>query len=203
MKKLALIVILAALSTLMSAAMTSAKDEDPGKGAIKGTYEMIATGNCLHSETGFDAGPTADDPYAPYIPTPGGVTWGATTMAVGTWEFYPNGKGYAEIVNYPTDFPPGSPYIGPPPPNNTSQWGPRARATLLQYDFVYELHGDIIIITLTNHNEPYQPMGVLKGSVSIDRKTMVIPTERAKANYGPPLYWAVCSVARTFVRVSD
>jgi hypothetical protein len=195
MKKLVIFVSILAILTF-TAAVALAHDDNKDWRYFHGTYKMIATGNCLHSITGFDGGPTTENPYAPYIPKSDADTWGATTMAVGTWDFYRNGKGYAEIINYPTDFPPGSPYGG---------WGERARAGLIKYDFVYDINRDVITITLTNH-DTQKPAGVLTGSISADRITLIIPTERALANYtesAPPLYWAVCSIARTFIRVSD
>jgi hypothetical protein len=44
MKKLSLIVIIAALFSFMSVGIASAKDKDQSRGGIQGTYEMIATG---------------------------------------------------------------------------------------------------------------------------------------------------------------
>jgi hypothetical protein len=203
MKKLALILIIAGLSTLMSLGITSAKVKE-GWGAIQGTYEMVATGSCLHSTLGFIEDATGTVLGPPFIPKPGSIVWGATTMAEATWVFYPDGTGYFTGLNNPIDFPPGSP--GPPPTGPS--WGPRARQGGIGNDIKFHLSGSDIIIEL------YAPgtdtkIGELVGQVSLDKKTLIIPSANVVYNFTgfePPtsaLYWAVCNTARVLIRVGN
>jgi hypothetical protein len=60
---------------------------------VVGIYEMISSGSCLHSNEPFTT--VVVDGLEHYVAN--GHSWGATTSAVGTWEFYPNGKGKADI----------------------------------------------------------------------------------------------------------
>jgi hypothetical protein len=193
MKKLSLIVIIAALFSFMSVGIASAKDKDQSRGGIQGTYEMIATGSCLHSPSGFEE--TTDTLGNPlYVPNDSEGVWGATTSAVGTWKFYSHGTGHADIWNYPIDFPPGS-----------DSWGPRARSQNLVYDTKYQVHKDVIIIKLYVPDGTFsQQRGELVGSVSLDKKTLTIPTELQYINFGgPPLYTAVCNVMRILIQVGN
>jgi hypothetical protein len=193
MKKLSLIVIIAALFSFMSVGIASAKDKDQSRGGIQGTYEMIATGSCLHSPSGFEE--TTDTLGNPlYVPNDSEGVWGATTSAVGTWKFYSHGTGHADIWNYPIDFPPGS-----------DSWGPRARSQNLVYDTKYRVHKDVIIIKLYVPDGTFsQQRGELVGSVSLDKKTLTIPTELQYINFGgPPLYTAVCNVMRILIQVGN
>ena len=190
MKKLTIIFIIAGLSILMPFNMTSAKDMD-GWGAINGTYEMVANGSCLHSPSDFTM--TSDALGNPlYIPNDSNGVWGATTSAVGTWEFYSDGTGHADIWNYPIDFPPGS-----------DSWGPRARSQNLVYDIKYKVKKDSIVIKLYVPDGTFsQQRGELVGSVSLDKKILTIPSDLQYINFGgPPLYTAVCNTMRVFIRV--
>jgi hypothetical protein len=202
MKKLALIGIIAALSTLMTVAMTSAWDEHIDWWALQGTYEMIATGSCLHSTNGFDEvlpGPA-------FVPKAGSTVWGATTTAVATWVLYYDGTGYIAGINYPIDFPPGSP--GPP---GGSAWGPRARQAGLNYDIKYHASGNDITfeVFLPASIDPPRAqytvkIGEWEGSVSFAKQTITVPTVNQVFNLttsAPPLYWAVCNTARVLIRV--
>jgi hypothetical protein len=49
-----------------------------------------------------------------------------------------------------------------------------------------------------------QQRGELVGSVSLDKKTLTIPTELQYINFGgPPLYTAVCNVMRILIQVGN
>jgi hypothetical protein len=206
MKKLALIVIIAALSTLMAAAITTASDERFDWWVLQGTYEMIATGSCLHSTDGFIENPAGP----PFIPKPGSTVWGATTTAVATWVLYYDGTGYIAGINYPIDFPPGSPFI---PSGGTLAWGPRARQGGFNYDIKYHLSGSDIIFdvflppdpTIDPPREKYAvKIGEWEGSVSFAKQTITVPTVNQVFNFTtsvPSLYWAVCNTARVLIRV--
>jgi hypothetical protein len=201
MKKPALFLITVAFAVLVNASMASAQ--------VVGTYEMVATGSCLHSTTGFIEDSAGKVLGPPFVPKPGSTVWGATTMAEATWVFYPDGTGFFTGLNYPIDFPPGSPFVGPPPAGSTSQWGPRARQGGIGNDFKYHLIGSDIIIELYAPTIPpsYQTkVGELVGAVSLDKKTLTIPSANQVYNFttlAPPLYWAVCNTARVLIRVGN
>ena len=194
MKKYAQIVIIAALSMFMFAVMASGKDKDDRGGGIHGTYEMIATGSCIHSQSDFTVITDSLGNPQQYVPNDSVGVWGATTSAVGTWNFYSHGTGHADIWNFPIDFPPGS-----------NSWGPRARSQNLVYDTKYQVHKDVIIIKLYAPDGTFsQPKGELVGSVSLDKNTLTIPTELQYLNFGgPPLYQAVCNTMRVLIRVGN
>lgn len=114
---------------------------------------------------------------------------------MGTWEFYSNGTGHADIWNYPIDFPPGS-----------DQLGPRARSQNLVYDTKYRVKKDVIKIDLYYPDGTFETkLGQLVGSVSLDKNTLTIPTQLQKINFpmGSPLYTAVCNTIRVFIRVGN
>jgi hypothetical protein len=113
---------------------------------------------------------------------------------MGTWEFYSDGTGHADIWNYPIDFPPGSESLGP-----------RARSQNLVFDTKYQVNKDVIIIKLYVPDGTFkQQRGELVGSVSLDKKTLTIPTELQYINFGgPPLYQAVCNTMRVLIRVDN
>jgi hypothetical protein len=191
MKKITLILIISAFYMSMSSVEVSAGEN--GLNTINGNYKMIASGSCIHSPSGFVE--TTDGLGNPlYVPINSVGVWGATTSTKGTWEFYSDGTGHADIWNYPIDFPPGS-NIG----------GPRARSQKFVFDVEYEVIKDVIIIDLYLHTDPpsfVQNVGHLEGSVSIDKKTLIIPTHLQKIEFGgPPLYSAVCNTMRVFTRV--
>jgi hypothetical protein len=198
MKKYAQIVIIAALSMFMFAVMASGKDKDDRGGGIHGTYEMIATGSCIHSPTDFNVITDSFGNPQQYVPIDSEGVWGATTSAVGIWKFYSHGTGHADIWNYPIDFPPGSDLLG----------GPRARSQNLVYDIMYQVIKDVIIIDLyfPDPDDPFViKAGHLEGSVSLDKKTITIPTLLQKINFpeGSPLYTAVCNTMRILIQVGN
>jgi len=184
MKKLALIVVVVALSGLMSAGIVSAQ--------VIGTYEMISTGSCLHSPSGFTNLSATPPSYAPpFIPnSPTGV-WGATTMATATWVFNSDGTGHASGTNYPIDFPPGG-VLG--------LGTPAARQNPIAFNFNYQLDGSEIIVDLYV-NGAYA--GQLIGAVSLDKKTLTIPSAYQVYNFGSTLGYAVCNTARVLIRVGN
>lgn len=133
MKKLNLVVISTVFVTLGLLGMASAKD-DGNWGAIKGTYEMIATGSCLHSPTtGFSGTGTVADPFIPNGPT----VFAAPTLARATWIF--DGRGTATFVgeNFATIFPGGS--LGALEREN-----PIGQPNPFHFDYTVDHHGWII-----------------------------------------------------------
>lgn len=186
MKKLALFVITIAFAPLMYASMASAQ--------VVGTYEMVATGSCLHSPSGFQNLSSTPPSFSPpFIPnSPVGV-WGATTMAKATWVFRSNGTGFANGTNYPIDFPPGG-VLG--------LGTPAARENPISFKFNYQLDEDDIILQLY-HPVTNAFIGELLGEVSVDKKTMTIPSAYQVYNFGTTLGYAVCNTARILIQVES
>lgn len=175
MKKIILVLIITALSLSVTAAVVSA-DYECLRG-FRGVYEMSLTGSCLHSIDGFGEGP-------PYIPIGESGVWAATMMAHGTWMFNRDGTGSAKGLNYVIDFPPGIP--GP---------GSMARGNPFELHFTYYVtHRGVITVILDD--------AILEGRVSIDKKTISLPSAYQEYNlveYG--LGYAVCNAARVLIRV--
>ena len=191
MKKIYIILLITVVSVFMIANFVAAD----GKRwrTIRGTYKMIATGSCLHSPSGFKE--TIDPLGNPlFEPNDDEGVWGATTSAEGTWVFYSDGSGQADIWNYPIDFPPGSPAWVP---------GPRARSQHLTFDTTYEIKRDKITIYLfIPDSDPPVKVGKIEGWISLDKKTLTIPTHLQYINFrGAPLYEVVCNTTRVFIRV--
>ncbi len=102
MKTLKLLGVVTVFLTLALMGTASARDNGT-RGANRGPYEMIATGSCLHSPTGFNGTGTVADPFIPKGPT----VYAAPTLARATWVF--DGSGTATFVgeNFATIFPGG------------------------------------------------------------------------------------------------
>ena len=167
--------IIAALSTFMSAAMTLAQ--------VSGTYEMSSTGSCLYSTLGFKE--TAP-PFTPNFDAHSKV-WGATTMATATWTF-DEGKcnGTASGTNYAIDFPPGGPILK----------SPDAHQYPISFTFDYTVIGSVITITPSTGS-------ILVGTVSADGGTLTIPSAYQVFQLGAPMGTAVCNTARVLIRVGN
>jgi hypothetical protein len=182
MKKLGLIVIVAALSTFMSAAVAS----DSGHGwwwfsnpfqYFHGTYEMIASGSCIHSEKGYDTN---------HSPIPDGKVYAGTTVANGTWIFKIGGEGTYSFTNYATILPSA---------DATPPLGIRV-LTRNDLPFTYEItpFGDITV----------HAGGIdLIGSISIDRNTMTLLSANNVQLFDPPLWYTICNTARTLIKVGN
>jgi hypothetical protein len=183
MKKLAMVVIIAVMSTFMSAAVASDFGQNwwwisnPFK-YFHGTYEMIASGSCIHSEKGYDAN---------HSPISGGKVYVGTTVANGTWIFKNGGTGTYSFTNYATII---------PTTDATPPLGIRV-ATFTDVPFTYEItpFGDITV----------HAGGIdLVGSISIDHNTMTLLSANNIQNFVDPPYWfTICNTARTLIKVGD
>ena len=181
MKRILAIVAVAAFSTLLSTAVAS----DSGQGwwwaskpfkYFQGTYEMIASGSCIHSENGYD------DKHSP-LP---GKVYAGTTVATGTWIFNRGGKGTYSFTNYATILPSA---------DATGKLGIR-KFTFTDLPFTYEItpFGDITV----------HAGGIdLIGSISIYRNTITLLSADNIQLFDPPLWHTICNTARTLIRVSD
>jgi hypothetical protein len=182
MKKFSLIVIVTVLSMFMSAAVVLSSgsgwwwNDNPFQ-YFHGTYEMISSGSCIHSENGYDTN------HSPITP---GKVYVGTTVASGTWTFDRGGSGKYTITNYATII---------PTTDATGKLGIR-KATFTDVPFTYEItpFGDITV----------HAGGIdLIGSISIDRNTMTLLSADNIQNFGPNLWYTICNTARTLIRVYD
>ena len=184
MKKIFILVVITTLTTFMAASIVSAEDNqwkyfNPWK-YFHGTYEMIASGSCLHSEKGYTT--NAQGFYTPNS----GIVYVGTTVASGTWIFKYGGTGTYSFTNYATILPGGDASI------------PVEVRVLERNDvpftFVITPFGDITV-TAGGIN--------LIGSISIDKKTMTLLSANQVQVFGPPLWSTICNTARTLIKVGN
>ena len=180
MKKVALILMITALSIIMFSAVVSAGDN--GWKNFHGVYEMIANGSCIHSSYGYNNLPFPEA-IPPFIPSEGSTVWAATTMTQGTWTFKRNGEGTFSYINYATVFPGGD--IGPKVTQNEGNDVP----------FSYE-------VTEDNEINVYYGGIVLTGKISIDRKNITLGSANQVQDFSSfGLGYAICNTGRVLIKV--
>jgi hypothetical protein len=205
MRKLAVIVMMIALATVLPVTMASADDHHHWWG-IQGTYATTGPGACLYSLSGFNSDLT--------VPS-GGVSWIASKLAVGTWTFNRNGTGRAQDTVYGIAGPPYS--------------SPTGDSAEISYDFTYSVaHDGTITVEMlpgtfvgtyaTGPNagkEPPRTFIVDKflsfGKVSTDHKTLTLNSANEVQTftiYRPDLVNqllvpAICNYGRVLIRVSE
>jgi hypothetical protein len=184
-------VFVISLATIfVMAAMASA-------GAIKGTYEMIATGSCLHSPSGFSGTGTFTDPFLPIGP----VVFAAPTLARATWTF--DGSGTATFVgeNFATIFP-GGVYPDNPLPNPNQ--GPLERENPIgtetnpyHFDYTVDRHGGIIgtVREIPAIVDGKLDKLTLEGRISTDHKIIILSNGGQIQSPGTGMT-AICNSAR-------
>jgi hypothetical protein len=175
MKRHNLFVIIAVFFTFGLIGMASAQDNGKLGATIRGTYEMIATGSCLHSPSGFTGTGTFSDPFLPIGP----AVFGAPTLARATWTFDASGTATFVGENFATIFPGG---VYPTPIPNSNQ-GPLERENPIgtetnpyHFDYTVDSHGGI---TGTVREIPAIVGGTLdkltlEGWISKDRKIIIL-----------------------------
>jgi hypothetical protein len=215
MKKLALIVFIAAFSTFISVAVASAGDKN--QRGFHGEYAMTGSGNCIYSLNGFTVRNIPNDPIAV------NTTWGAYFVLEGIWTFLPNQKGVFQGMQY------GMAVLPYPTPNSTT--------VELYFEFTYEIDhdgsisGDIVPATFkgsyTTGPSYLDPAGVpfdppkaynvdkfsFTGWISQDHKTITLTTKAELQNYTifldkeTPINLAtlqgICTVSRTLIRIEN
>jgi hypothetical protein len=155
MKKLAVLVMILAL-VLLTAAMVSA--DWYYLWGVRGEYAMLATGNCLHSTSGFD------QVNGVYRPKSESTVWSGSTIGEGIWTFNGDGTGTAAVTNY-TIIPPPD----PDPRVFTTKTPPVDNQT---FPFTYGVASDGKITV----HAPAIGLPLLEGWVSLDlgHKTMTL-----------------------------
>ena len=109
MRRISVLAVIATIATFMVVSMVSAGKGNPWKN-FHGTYEMISSGICLHSTSGWTATNPAVDGFAGWkLKEPVGQVWAGTATARATWVFNRGGTGTVEGTNYAAIFTGGSP----------------------------------------------------------------------------------------------
>jgi hypothetical protein len=189
MKKFISTMIVLALCIAPSVALSGGK----GWRHFHGTYEMTASGSCIHSEKGFEE---VDHVWYKAIEAiQPGTVYAGTTVFTGTWTFEQNGTGiYSDKI-----------YATVTPPADGSVAGGVRIFEDSEVPFTYKItsFGDIVI---TEVNPPFIEY---TGTVSPDRKTIIlIDTPKVKPiPPAPPLdapFWYIlCNASRTLIRVNQ
>ena len=185
MKKHNVVVMITVFVTLGLLGVASAKDTY-NRGTIKGTYEMIATGSCLHSPAGFTGNGTIE---APFIPN--GSSFAAPTLARATWIF--DGGGTATFVgeNFATIFPGGAP-LGPQERENPIGIPAGTQLNPFHFEYTVDGHGWI--------TGTVREIGItLEGRISKDHKIMTLSNGGQLQAGGT----AICNSARILFKVDD
>ena len=191
MKKFALILIVSLLCMLPFTASAGSK----GWKNFQGTYEMIASGSCVHSVEGWmDSSEPPKYNFEvvkpPFFPADPDKVYVATTVTYGTWTFNKDGTGTFTLTNYATIFP-GSEILDP----QLLEQHPSGAFT-----FTVSPFGDITV-TLGNQTFGFVE---LMGNISNDKKTMTLISANQVQDFNTiGLYWTVCNTARTLIKVND
>jgi hypothetical protein len=197
MKKFALILIIVVMSTFASAAVASDFEYgwkwnfNPFK-YFHGTFEMIASGSCIHSEKGYEKGIKAYD----VLVAKTGTVYAGTTVANGSWTFYGNGKGTFWYKLYATVTPPVQENSTTPIPGGIRVFEPK---NPIDFEFEVTPFGDITVTETVSGT-------VHTGSISIDKNTIILSTNSVTppaTPLDPPLWYTICNTVRTLIRVRD
>ncbi len=185
MKRLAVSMMVPALAIFMVVVMASA--QDTGWGAIHGTYELIATGNCMHSTTdfGFSGAGTAGSPYTA---NPGPTHYISTYFGEGTWVFQSDGSGTMEVTQ--------SCIL---PDQAQQKLIPSAPLTMETIPFTYQFLDDKRIKVTIGFPVYLE----LFGRVSRDHKTMTLNSTMQKQVVAGAYPYQVCNIGRVLIRVEE
>jgi hypothetical protein len=158
---------------------------------FQGTYEMSASGSCLHSQNSYDLKPNGW-----YVPKDG-IVYAGATVSNGTWNFNKDGTGTYSYLMYATVTPP----VKTPPcpiPGGIRIFS----ADELSFTYKITPFGDITV-KVTENGE----IDTLTGSISPDKKTITLFDElRIKAPAGADTcpWWSImCTATRTLIKVHD
>jgi hypothetical protein len=180
MKRLAALVVILALAMFMVPALASANWYYWW--GIQGTWEMSASGSCIHSSENYETGangwltaPSNSDVYA------------GVTVSNGTWIFKPNGEGTYSQTIYATILPGGS----APAPLAVRVFP--QKNLVFSYDITPS--GDIKVTA----------GGIeLIGKISKDMSSMTLLSAnniQDLRNFG--LGYTICNTARTLIKVRE
>ena len=192
MKKFAYVMIIFAL--WMTPIIASAEDFWDN---FEGTYRMVASGSCIHSQNGY-----YDPDSRGWITAKPGVVYAGTTVLDGIWYFTDEideatntKKGTYSQTLYATVTPP--PRVPPPAKGPPLEVPGGIRVfTTNNASFTYTIDdGDITVIA----------GGIeLKGTISSDLNTMTLLSADTIQGPGPaPFWYTICNTARTLIKIGD
>jgi hypothetical protein len=189
MKKLAVAAMILATATLMVPAMASANWYYWW--GIRGSWEMVATGTCLHSTQGFtfnfpSPGPGEGTLAKPFVATANGDHFSSSFLGEGIWTFDGQGKGKMQVVQYCIR-----------PDKVTQALMPSSPLTMETVPFDYEVEDQTIKVIIG------PPVNLtLVGKISKDYQTMtLLSTMQYQA--GGPTGHQVCNIGRILMRVKE
>ncbi len=195
MKKLGSIVMMLAIASFVTATIAFAQNVPPG--SVHGTYELFATGTCLHSAAAFTLTPSTipDDPATAYdVNTKlgtavGANTWVSSYMGRGAFTFHGDGTGTMRVTQsciLPVGELSGMLDQKLTPPIAFSYW---------------LAEGGIITVHI-----PIAPIKLwLTGTLSPDHKTMTLAStmqEQSVGTEGAP-HFQVCTIHRILFRAGE
>jgi len=207
MKKLAVLLMIPALAMFMVPSLASANWYYWW--GIQGTWQMSASGSCLHSSE-----PYSQSAAGGWIAPGTSNVYAGVTVANGTWTFestgWLTGKGTYSQRIYATILPGGATTMPGPSANIPVPLEIRVIPSLVLFPqpppvaFTYEItHSGDIIITEPNVG-PDKVTLTHRGSISIDRNTMTVLTANQPVNYGTNLFAnTICNFSRTLIKVSN
>jgi hypothetical protein len=202
MKKLAVLMMIPALAMFMVPAMASANWYYWW--GIQGTWEMSASGSCLHSSMPYvpnlsPISPTNPAPKNWWTAPAESNVYAGVTVANGTWTFKADGKGTYSQRIYATILPGGADSMnGIPVPLEVRVIPPLSVAEPTPVEFTYEIapSGDITVTETLSGIKHY-------GNISRDMNSMTLLTANNVQLFGGNFLYTICNTARTLIKVQE
>jgi len=194
MKKLAVFLMIPALAMFMVPAMASANWYYWW--GIQGTWEMSASGSCLHSSEPYFQNPQRNNWWT--APS-GSSVYAGVTVANGTWIFKPNGGGTYSQRIYATILPGGADSMnGISVPLEVRVIPPLSVAEPAAVAFTYTIEpsGDITVTETDSGIKHY-------GNISKDMNSMTLLTANNVQLFGGNFLHTICNTARTLIKVQE
>ncbi len=193
MKKLAVFMIIPALAMFMVPALASANWYYWW--GIQGTWEMSASGSCLHSSLEYFQNAQRNNWWTAPVDS---KVYAGVTVANGTWTFestgWNTGKGTYSQRIYATILPGGNASI----PVEVRVFPPLSVEQPTLVEFTYEITPSRDI-TVTETGSGIK----LYGSISIDKKSMTLLSANNVQNFPAPFWFTICNTARTLIKVKE
>jgi hypothetical protein len=191
MKKLTVFMMIAALALFIAPVIASAGDD--GWTNFHGTYQMSASGSCLHSSEPYYQNTLRNNWWT--APAESKVYAGAA-VANGTWIFEDGGGTYSQTI-YATILPGGAASM-PVGVGGSDVPVPLEVRVLpssnVPFTYAITPSGDITVTT----------GGIeLIGSISIDKKTITLLSANNVQHFGGLFQYTICNFARTLIKVGE
>ena len=206
MKKLAVLLMIPALAMFMVPAMASANWFYWW--GIQGTWEMSASGSCIHSSKEYELNAEVFPPTGTLknwlTAPPGSDVYVGVTVSNGTWNFKANGEGTYSQRTYATILPGGASTMnGLAVPLEVRVLPPLSVPTPPPVNFTYEItpSGEI---TVTEVDKDGNPTGIKHiGRISKDMSTVTLLSANSVQKFGLNFQYTICNTARTLIKVRE